>query len=324
MQTLNHVIKVYPVLTTSYVSTAASEAEAGGEPVNGIIHSSTRAGILDLVDCIPVDYMHAVLEGATRLLLKAWFLTCNHGESYYLGNKLADIERILLKQHPPYELSRPPRSIAKHMNYWKASELRSWLLYYSLPLLLPYLPSLYLHHYALLVCAVHILLQSEVTMALIDAADKMLRDFCVLLPELYGETRCTHNAHLLTHLAKYVRLWGPLWTHSAFGFESMNGQRKTLFHSRSKIFHQLLFNVDVRQTLQLVLPRLAVAESEHTLHFLQSSYRRNMVQIEAHTYILGQSKLVTATPDQRDLLNTEGPIEVFFQALHARAFVHLQ
>ena len=49
-------------------------------------------------------------------------------------------------------------------------------------------------------------------------------------------------------------------------------------------------------------------ESEQTLHFLQTSSRHNMVQIDAHTYILGQSKLV-ATPDQKDLLNT-GRIEV--------------
>ena len=62
--------------------------------------------------------------------------------------------------------------------------------------------------HVLLVCAVHILLQSEVTTALIDAADEMLSDFCDLLPELYGETRCTHNAHLLTTLLSMYGLWG--------------------------------------------------------------------------------------------------------------------
>ena len=51
-------------------------------------------------------------------------------------------------------------------------------------------------------------------------------------------------------------------------------------------------------------------ESEQTLHFLQTSSRHNMVQTDVHTYILGQSKLVVATPDQKDLLNT-GPIKVF-------------
>ena len=89
----------------------------------------------------------------------------------------------------------------------------------------------------------------------------------------------------------------------------MNGQLKSLFRSRSQIFHQLLFNIDIRQTLQLVLPRLAIVESEQTLNFLQTSSRHSMVHIDAHTYILGQSKLVVATPDQKDLLNT-GRIEV--------------
>ena len=50
-----------------------------------------------------------------------------------------------------------------------------------------------------------------------------------MLPELYGEASCTANAHLLTHLTKYVQSWGPLWTHTAFGFESKNGHLKHLF-----------------------------------------------------------------------------------------------
>ena len=28
---------------------------------------------------IPIDYMHAVLEGVVRMLLKKWFLSANHG-----------------------------------------------------------------------------------------------------------------------------------------------------------------------------------------------------------------------------------------------------
>ena len=80
----------------------------------------------------------------------------------------------------------------------------------------------------------HVFLQNEVTVAQMDAADEMLHDFHSLLPELYGEARCTHNALLLSHLVKCVRLWGPLWTHSAFGFENINSRLKCLFHGRSK------------------------------------------------------------------------------------------
>ena len=75
----------------------------------------------------------------------------------WYGTHVQQIDRELLKQPPPTEFSRPPQSIHKHFKYWKASELRYWLLYYSLPLLMRHLPSLYWHHYALLVCAVHIM-----------------------------------------------------------------------------------------------------------------------------------------------------------------------
>ena len=34
-----------------------------------------------------------------------------------------------------------------------------------------------------------------------------------------GVCNCTINVHSLMHLPYYVRLLGPLWTHSAFSFE---------------------------------------------------------------------------------------------------------
>ena len=60
------------------VVAAAKEAERREEAVQGIISTSPMTSIIDLVDCIPVDYMHVVL-GVTRTLLNAWFVSCNHG-----------------------------------------------------------------------------------------------------------------------------------------------------------------------------------------------------------------------------------------------------
>ena len=231
--------------------------------------------------------MHAVLEGVTRCFLKYWFLSKYHSGAFYLGSKLKKIDTILLRQQPPHKLSWPPRSIEKHVKYFKASELRTWLLFYSLPLLLDNLPPLYFHHYALLVCAVHMLLQDEITSSQINAAENMLCDFCRLLPEPYGEDSCTANAHLLLHLTKYVRLWGPLWTHSAFGFENKNGHLKRFFHGRGNTVPQLMFNVDVSQTLQLVHMKLMETESPETISFLDSSSKlapqSNMTRISEHT-----------------------------------------
>lgn len=139
--------------------------------------------------------MHAVLEGVTRWLLRAWFNSSNCRKPFYIGRFVTAIDNALLSQHPPHEFSQRPRAISTHMKYWKASELRSWLLYYSLPLLQNYLPPLYLHHYSLQVCAMHILLQDSIAPATRAAAAEMIKDFTELLSDLYGAESCTANAH---------------------------------------------------------------------------------------------------------------------------------
>ena len=166
--------------THTSIMKAAHEAERSGAPVCGIKGVSVLADSLDLVNGIPVDYMHAVLEGVTRWLLCTWFRSENHREAYYLGRSVRQIDDLLLKQRPPSEFSRPPRSIQRHLNYWKATELRSWLLFHSLPLLLDFLPSLYFHHFSLLVCALHILLLDCLSCSQIDAAEVMLHDLLLL------------------------------------------------------------------------------------------------------------------------------------------------
>ena len=103
---INHRVCLPVDRTHQSVVTAASETEARGESVCGIIRTSPLMNSEDVVDSIPVHYMHTVLEGVTRILLKAWFLSSNHGEPYHLGNySLSIIDKILLKQLPPSELS---------------------------------------------------------------------------------------------------------------------------------------------------------------------------------------------------------------------------
>lgn len=205
----------YPERTHAQVVAAGAEAERTDSCIQGIRGISPLASVFDIVASVPIDYMHCVLEGVTRWLMRAWFDSSFHSSPFYIGRHILKIDCELLKQRPPHEFSRPPRSIKKHFKYWKASELRNWLLFYSLPLLLGILPSLYWHHFALLVCAMHMMLGESISASQIHSAEQMLIDFCDLMPELYGMASCTANAHLLSHLAKYVRLWGPLWTHSA-------------------------------------------------------------------------------------------------------------
>jgi len=129
---------------------------------------------LDLVNGIPVDYMHCVLEGVARSLLHKWVSSTNHSQPYYLGRKLKEIDSLLLQQRPPHDFTRSPRSLAKHLAYWKASEIRTWLHYYALPVLSEFLPPLYLHHTSLLATAVHILLKQDISEPQISAVEAMI------------------------------------------------------------------------------------------------------------------------------------------------------
>ena len=305
----------YNIRTHEHYLDSAEKAVISNTAVFGIVGHSPLSSNLDLPVSIPVDYMHAVLEGVVRTMMRFWFDSRYHGLPCYIGRSVSQIDSMLVKQRPPTEFTRAPRSIEKHMKYWKASELRQWLLYYSLPLLLPHLPSLYWHHYALLVCAIHILLKDHITLAEVDAAEEMLNDFYVLFAELYGEGGCTHNVHLLSHLAYYVRFWGPLWTHSAFCFESKNGHLQNLFHGNSKIFKQLLHNIDVSHTLQLLNFKLKSHENINTVQFIDqlshSLPRSNMTCISPHVYIIGKVKISRPTPEQCNALKCDGLIETF-------------
>jgi len=63
------------------------------------------------------------------------------------------------------------------MKHWKASELKQWLLFYSLPLLQVKLPATHWHHFYLLVCTMHILLKDNIDISELIAAEMMINDF---------------------------------------------------------------------------------------------------------------------------------------------------
>ena len=113
--------------------------------------------------CLWTTCTVCVLEGVTKWLLNMWMSSKNHGKPFYLGASLKTIDALLVKQCPPHEFSRPTRTIIKDVRYWKASEYRTWLLYYALPLLSDFLPPLFLHHISLLVTAIHLLLKVDIT-----------------------------------------------------------------------------------------------------------------------------------------------------------------
>ena len=56
---------------------------------------------------------------------------------------------------------------------------------------------------------------------------------------LAGPQFMTYNVHQLLHLRDYVEDLGPLWSHSCFFFEDLNGDFRDLFHGTQNIDGQV-------------------------------------------------------------------------------------
>ena len=73
----------------------------------------------DLIRGTSVDYMHCVLLGVCRHLLKLWFKSKNHNGMWYIGTKIDLVDGRLLLIKPPDEIQRTPRSLDSTRKYWK-------------------------------------------------------------------------------------------------------------------------------------------------------------------------------------------------------------
>jgi len=168
----------------------------------------------DIVQSFVPDYMHSVLLGVVRQFINLWTDSCSHSQPFYIKNIQA-VDRLLKTIKIPDEIHRLPRSLSDR-KFWKASEYRSFLLLYSPVVLSNFLPKRYYQHWVLLVHALHLLLQHEITDVMLNVRTKCLNKFVALVPELYGDCHVSYNVHCLIHLPDSVLNWGPLWSQCAF------------------------------------------------------------------------------------------------------------
>ena len=77
-----------------------------------------------------VDYMHCVLLGVCRQLLKLWLETKHSKELWYIGNKCAKLHQSLCNIKPPAEIKRTPRSIKTTRKFWKGNDKSSGYSYF--------------------------------------------------------------------------------------------------------------------------------------------------------------------------------------------------
>jgi len=217
--------------------------------------------LFNIVTGFVPDYLHCVLLGVVRTFSGLWFDSSNHSKPWYVGQLgVSKISRQLVSLRPPSDVSRLPRSLSER-RFWKGSEWRSFLLYYSVLVLRGILPAKYLNHWFLLVFSIHILLQESVSKADVLLSEKVLLDFATSVSALYGIEHCTFNVHQLLHLPAAVLNWGPLWAFSCFRFEGNIGQILSLVKGSNCVPLQVFRAFATRKTLPTVYDQYSTVKN---------------------------------------------------------------
>lgn len=106
------------------------------------------------------------------------------------------------------------------IEYYKATELRQFLLYTG-PVALKNIANKNVYiHFLVLSCAIRILGSFELYLTYNNYALQLLQYFVEKYKIIYGEEYLTHNVHGLIHLPADCIKYGPLENFSSFIFES--------------------------------------------------------------------------------------------------------
>ena len=292
---------VYNLRTSKDCLSAAVESTRSKKTKHGIKGPSFLMALnsYDFVKSTAIDYMHGVLLGITKLLINLWIGSSFSKEIFSVSAFIDIIDERLTKIKPPTFISRVPRTLSNHFKYWKASELRSWLFFYSLPIMSDILPSTYFIHYACFVEGIFLLSTDSVSYNDLQKSYNLLAFFVHMFPTFYSERYITLNMHSLLHLPKCVEELGPLWVYSCFPFEDMNGVLLDLFHGTQNVDIQIMYSINIIQNMPKML---ACIENSKHMDFANRLRHKNpqkklTLVKSVDSYPLGKNFDMNITPE---------------------------
>lgn len=112
-----------------------------------------------------------------------------------------------------------------------------------------------------------------------SSAELFLNRFVNQVGDLYGNEFYTFNMHQVLHATLSVRRWCPLWSTSAFYFESWNGELLRMVHGTQNDANQLSSLAGVGNALARLENRAkmsplvdAILQQLQALHFPKPSF----------------------------------------------------
>lgn len=239
----------------------------------------------DVVKGFTIDYMHNVLLGVVKKILKL-FTKSSRTQKFHIPKKvLARLNKRLLSIRPTTEVTRRPRSLENLLNF-TANELRSMLLFYLPVCLKGIINDEYIKHFRLLSDSIYVLLQENVLEMNLSKVEEDLQKFVTDFQSLYGAAHMTMNVHLLVHMVENVRYFGALWTHSAFCFESFNAVLLKFITGPTDTLHQIATKFIISAILNDSKPENVSHLSETC--FLGKSVQKHENELEAIVFESGE------------------------------------
>lgn len=176
---------------------------------------------LGMVSQFPIDYLHCVLLGVMRRLIHVWLK--GDMREHRIGPKAVRIINLRMKdiaRFSPEEFSRKSRSISE-IDTWKATELRTFLLYIGPAVLKDQLSPLKFRHFLFFHFAIYVFVSNKARKRVwFEMAERCIRKFVADAAHIYDQSLMTYNFHALCHLPEDVKTFGKLDNFSAFPFEN--------------------------------------------------------------------------------------------------------
>ncbi|CAG8658791.1 9933_t:CDS:2, partial [Diversispora eburnea] len=169
------------------------------------------------------------------------------------NNELKEIgeKMVSMRKDMPLDIGKPPRDISKHHAGFKAVEWRNWIIHYSIPLLIKYLPERYIKGWAFFVKAVKLCLNWTITNENLIEIEENLKKFYHHYESSYYEfeveqiSTCRICYHYLLHVTECIKFLGPCWCYWQFPMERICGMLLPLVKSKIKPYENLANNISL-------------------------------------------------------------------------------
>uniref|UniRef100_A0AAG5DRN7 Uncharacterized protein n=1 Tax=Anopheles atroparvus TaxID=41427 RepID=A0AAG5DRN7_ANOAO len=191
-----------------------------------------------MISKFPVaDRLHLIDLGVCRKILHGLLNHKMLSFDRWSSDQKGNISQFMRLTKLPSEVHRPFRPL-ESLQYWKATEFRSFLHYISPVIYKDVMHNEGYNHYLLYFCSITIF-SSSTHKHLMPLARTMIKKFVNDFPTYYGRTHMSSNVHNLLHVHEDVEEHGQLENFSAYVFEIFLQFLKRCVKKGSKCLEQV-------------------------------------------------------------------------------------